>query len=238
MTDEKPNVPKLRFPGFTDPWEQRRLGELYEKNSERNSCGFGADRTLSVATMTFNEGGNGADESSLPGYKVIRIGDVAFEGHANKEFAYGRFVVNDLADGIMSPRFSCLRPTHDYPVSFWKYCLHNERMMRDVLIRATKKGTMMNELVFDELFGQSIPVPSEPEQRAIGTLFRDLDSLITLHQRELMASVDGMRRNDWASSLSNRLYYRGDRGTAFAVDPMSAACHDVRNPLSVQAAIG
>ena len=158
---------------------------MYAKNNERNVCGFGVDRTLSAATMTFNEGGNGADETSLPNYKVVRVGDVAFEGHTNKEFAYGRFVVNAQADGIMSPRFSCLRPKHCYPVLFWKYYLHDERVMRQVLIRSTKMGTMMNELVLDDLSSQAISVPNEAEQQKIGALFSRLDDLIALHQRKL-----------------------------------------------------
>ena len=179
------SVPEIRFAGFTDPWEQRKLGELYEKNDERNTFGLGAERTLSIATMTFNSEGNGADASSLPNYKVIRVGDVAFEGHSNKSFAYGRFVVNAVADGIMSPRFSCLRPKNSYPVRFWKYYIHSEQVMRDILVRATKSGTMMNELVIDDLFKQSIAVPQEVEQQAIGYFFSHLDTLITLHQRKL-----------------------------------------------------
>ena len=181
---EQAKVPSIRFAGFTDPWEQRKLGELYEKNDERNTFGLGAERTLSIATMTFNSEGNGADASSLPNYKVIRVGDVAFEGHSNKSFAYGRFVVNAVADGIMSPRFSCLRPKNSYPVRFWKYYIHSEQVMRDILVRATKSGTMMNELVIDDLFKQSIAVPQEVEQQAIGYFFSHLDTLITLHQRK------------------------------------------------------
>ena len=182
---EQAKVPAIRFAGFTDPWEQRKLGELYEKNDERNTFGLGAERTLSIATMTFNSEGNGADASSLPNYKVIRVGDAAFEGHSNKSFAYGRFVVNAVADGIMSPRFSCLRPKNSYPVRFWKYYIHSEQVMRDILVRATKSGTMMNELVIDDLFKQSIAVPQEAEQQAIGYFFSHLDTLITLHQRKL-----------------------------------------------------
>ena len=181
---EQAKVPAIRFAGFTDPWEQRKLVELYEKNDERNTFGLGAERTLSIATMTFNSEGNGADASSLPNYKVIRVGDVAFEGHSNKSFAYGRFVVNAVADGIMSPRFSCLRPKNSYPVRFWKYYIHSEQVMRDILVRATKSGTMMNELVIDDLFKQSIAVPQEAEQQAIGYFFSHLDTLITLHQRK------------------------------------------------------
>lgn len=176
--------PQYKCINYIPAWEQRKLGELYEKNDERNTFGLGAERTLSIATMTFNSEGNGADASSLPNYKVIRVGDVAFEGHSNKSFAYGRFVVNAVADGIMSPRFSCLRPKNSYPVRFWKYYIHSEQVMREILVRATKSGTMMNELVIDDLFKQSIAVPQEAEQQAIGYFFSHLDTLITLHQRK------------------------------------------------------
>ena len=185
MKESKPTTPKLRFPGFTDPWEQRKLGELYGKNTERNTCGFGFDRTISIASMTFNRAGNGANATSLSSYRVIRIGDVAFEGHTNKEFAFGRLVVNTLDDGIMSPRFTCLRPYHDYPLSFWKHYLHCERIMRTVLVRATKLGTMMNELVLEDFFAQQVQIPSAEEQASIGSLLDSVDDLIALHQRKL-----------------------------------------------------
>ena len=179
------DVPELRFSGFADPWEQRKLGELYAPNNERNvNDQFGYGRTLSIATMTFN-GGNGAADSSLATYKVIRIGDIAFEGHTNKEHAYGRFVLNDAGDGLMSPRFTCLRPKVEQSYPFWKQYIPRESMMRPVLINATKSGTMMNELVVDDLMRESILVPSLPEQRAVGALFSRLDSLIALHQRKL-----------------------------------------------------
>ncbi|WP_349829685.1 restriction endonuclease subunit S [Bifidobacterium pseudocatenulatum] len=177
--------PEIRFAGFTDPWEQRKLGELYQKNDERNTDGLGSERTLSVASMTFNSTGNGADESSLPNYKRLRLGDIAFEGHANKEFAYGRFVLNDAGNGIMSPRFTCLRPIVEQEYSFWKYFIHSEKVMRPILVNSTKSGTMMNELVVEDFLEQEILVPSLPEQRRIGAFFDRLDSLITLHQRKL-----------------------------------------------------
>ena len=177
-------VPQIRFAGFTDPWEQRKLGELYQKNDERNTDGLGSERTLSVASMTFNSAGNGADDSSLPNYKRLRLGDIAFEGHANKEFAYGRFVLNDAGNGIMSPRFTCLRPIAEQEYSFWKYFIHSEKVMRPILVNSTKSGTMMNELVVEDFLKQEILVPPLPEQCRIGAFFDRLDSLITLHQRK------------------------------------------------------
>jgi type I restriction enzyme S subunit len=165
-------------------WEQRKFSELYALNNERNTNReFGYDYTLSIATMTFN-GGNGASDDSLGNYKIIRVGDIAFEGHTNKEHAYGRFVLNDAGDGLMSPRFTCLRPIVEQHYSFWKHYISREQTMRSVLVSATKSGTMMNELVVDDLMNESIRVPELPEQKAIGSFLCSLDDLITLHQCE------------------------------------------------------
>ena len=177
-------VPEIRFSGFTDDWEQRKFSELYEKNVEKNTELIGYDKTISIATMTYKDEGNGASDESLKTYKVLRTGDLAFEGHTNKDFRYGRFVANDIGTGIMSPRFSTLRPVKDMPVSFWKYYIHYEPIMRSVLVNSTKAGTMMNELVVADFMKQSIRVPSIGEQEKIGEYFSNLDHLITLHQNK------------------------------------------------------
>ncbi|HAQ4673370.1 TPA: restriction endonuclease subunit S [Enterococcus faecium] len=178
--------PEIRFPGFTDDWEQRKFGLLFEKNLEKNkNSEFDASRTISIATMHFKEEGNGAAESSLATYKVLRVGDIAYEGHTSKQFAFGRFVLNDIGDGIMSPRFTTLRPTSERPISFWKQYIHYEPIMRHLLVRSTKNGTMMNELVIPDLEKESLLVPSESEQKQIGAFFDKLDETITLHQRKL-----------------------------------------------------
>lgn len=168
----------------TPTWEQRKLKELYFQLTERNADLLPYQKTLSVATMSFKTDGNGAADTSLANYKRLRTGDIAFEGHTSKEFRYGRFVLNDVGDGIMSPRFSALRPLHEMPINFWKYYIHYEPIMRKVLVNSTKAGTMMNELVINEFLQESILVPSVAEQQAIGRFFKQLDTLITLHQRK------------------------------------------------------
>ena len=179
------NSPELRFQGFTDDWEQRKLSELYNKNTEKNEELISYDKTISIATMTYKNGGNGASDKSLKAYKVLRVGDLAFEGHTNKKFKYGRFVLNDIGTGIMSPRFSTLRPIQCMPISFWKYYIHYEPIMQKILVNSTKAGTMMNELVIPEFLKQSILVPSMNEQKKIGEYFSNLDHLLTLHQHKL-----------------------------------------------------
>lgn len=166
-------------------WETVSLGSLYQKNNERNGNQFCAEKTISIATMRFNEKGNGAKEESISNYKVLRVGDIAFEGHENREFSHGRFVLNDVGDGIMSPRFSCLRPRKTMVNGFWKYYIHYEPVMYNVLVCSTKKGTMMHELVYEDFYLQSILVPDTEEQKKIADFLSAYDEAINYAKQEL-----------------------------------------------------
>lgn len=117
-------------------------------------------------------------------YNVFKLGDIAFEGHQSKEFRYGRFVENDIGDGIVSHIFAVFRPKGTYNLKFWKYYINDEITMRSVLSRCTKSSRMMNELVTYDFLKESILVPSVDEQQRIGSILNQVDNLITLHQRE------------------------------------------------------
>ena len=87
----------------------------------------------------------------------------------------------------MSPRFSCMRPVCTQEYGFWKYYIHSEMVMRNILVRSTKKGTMMHELVISDFLKQSINVPSLPEQRKIADCLSSLDDVINQIKAELSA---------------------------------------------------
>ena len=177
--------PEIRFEGFTDPWEQRKLGELYSLVSEKNDLTFGRESIISVANMYFNANVNVTDEQYLRTYNVMRLGDIAFEGHSNKEFSHGRFVENYIGDGIVSHIFTVLRPHVPFDVNYWRYAINNEKLMRLPLIRSTKASTMMHDLVPSDFLREAIPTPTLAEQMRIGAFLAGLDNLITLHQRKL-----------------------------------------------------
>ena len=63
------NIPALRFAGFTEIWDQRKLKDLYERNSEKNNGQFDSENTISIASMKFKPEGNGAAEESINSYK-------------------------------------------------------------------------------------------------------------------------------------------------------------------------
>ena len=176
--------PEIRFAGFTDPWEQRKLGELYKEVSEKNDLTYSRDRIISVAHMYFNPVVYVTEDDYLKTYNVMRLGDIAFEGNRSKNFAHGRLVENTIGDGIVSHVFKVFRPIQPFDLMYWKYSINNEKAMKDVLTRSTKASTMMHELVAKDFLNEEIAVPSLEEQRQIGAFFDRLDSLITLHQRK------------------------------------------------------
>ena len=166
-------------------WEQRKLGELYSLVSEKNDLTFGRESIISVANMYFNANVNVTDEQYLRTYNVMRLGDIAFEEHSNKEFSHGRFVENYIGDGIVSHIFTVLRPRVPFDVNYWRYAINNEKLMRLSLIRSTKASTMMHDLVPSDFLREAIPTPTLAEQKEIGAFLVGLDHLITLHQRKL-----------------------------------------------------
>lgn len=177
--------PKLRFPGFTDAWEQRKFSDLYEKISEKNDLSYSLDKIISVANMYYKSDAKISNEEYLKTYNIFRYGEIAFEGNKSKDFAYGRFVENTIGDGIISHVFEVFRPITKYDIYFWKYYINYEPTMGKVLSRCTKKTTMMTNLVAKDFLKETAFVPSLAEQKRIGRLLNTLDKFITLHQRKL-----------------------------------------------------
>ena len=138
------NVPEIRFAGFTDAWEQRKFRELYKKSSEKNDGRMGVNKNITVATMQYKEDIKVSTEEYLKTYYTFKLGDIVFEGHQSKEFRFGRFVENDIGDGIVSHIFAVFRPIADYDLNFWKYAINDESLMQKVLSRSTKASTMIH----------------------------------------------------------------------------------------------
>ena len=166
-------------------WEQRKFSELYKRSSEKNDGSMGVDRFITVATMQFKSDIRVTEDEYLKTYFTFKLGDIAFEGNRSKNFKYGRFVENDIGDGLVSHVFIVMRPITNYDLYFWKYAIHNENLMRKILQRSTKSSTMMHDLVVQDFLNEKFSVPSLKEQKAIGNFLRTIDSLLTLHQRKL-----------------------------------------------------
>lgn len=183
---EGETTPRVRFKGFEGEWEKVSFSKLYQRSVIKNDLSFGTDKIISVANMYYIKNERQADSDYLLSYNVMRLGDIAFEGHSSKDFAYGRFVENTIGEGIVSHVFVVMKPISEkYDISFWKYYINNERIMGKVLSRSTKASTMMNDLVVVDFLKESILVPSYEEQIEIGKILSSLDRQITLHTQRL-----------------------------------------------------
>ena len=118
---------------------------------------------------------------------VMRCGDIAFEGNKSPYFSFGRMVLNDIGAGIVSHVFDVYRPvsvlSSETP-SFWKYAIHEERLMRGHLLRSTKRTTMMNTLVEKDFLKEIFLTPQIEEQKQIGSILLLIDRTIALRQRK------------------------------------------------------
>ena len=184
--EEGQDKPKRRFKGFTDAWEQRKLGDLYKRVNERNDGTLGRDKWISVAKMYFQDPDKVQSNNLDTRTYVMKKGDIAFEGHPNNEFKFGRFVLNDIGTGIISELFPIYRPITEYDLDFWKYAIQLERVMAPIFAKSiTSSGNSSNKLDHNHFLNQELLVPNIEEQKKIGTLLSILSKNITLHQRKL-----------------------------------------------------
>ena len=175
-------VPQIRFSGFTDPWEQRKLGELFEESDERAS-----DREiLSVSVANGIYPASESDRETNPGaslanYKVVHSGDVVY----NSMRMWQGAVDASRYDGIVSPAYVVAKPNSEVYARFFARLLRQPMLLKQYqqVSQGNSKDTQV--LKFDDFASIEISMPaSENEQRQIGAFFDRLDSLITLHQRK------------------------------------------------------
>lgn len=177
--------PETRFNGFTDPWEQRKVGELIEDYIEKTTV----QNQYPVLTSSQQQGvvfqedyfaDRQVTTNDNIGYYVLPYGYLTYRSRSDTDvFVFNR---NNIIDrGIIS---------YYYPVFLPKDCDSNFLLRR--LNHGIKKqlsmaaeGTGQKVLAHNKFKNMVVDVPEIEEQQKIGLYFESLDHLITLHQREL-----------------------------------------------------
>jgi len=183
------SVPEIRFAGFTDPWEQRQLGELVT-----TTIGGGTPSTSNPAywdgEIPWIQSSNvledtlfdvdipkaitqkGLEESAA---QIVPENSIAVVTHVGVgKLIYLPFQYSTSQDFISlcglkgDARYTCY--------ALWK------RLQEDLHI---VQGSAIKGITKEDLLEKNLPMPSVEEQAQIGVLFSQLDNLITLHQRKL-----------------------------------------------------
>ncbi|HEL1580478.1 TPA: restriction endonuclease subunit S, partial [Streptococcus suis] len=182
MTKEKSTVPRLRFPGFTDAWKQRKLGEVAEmysggtpsvgrKDYYAGGIPFIRSAEINSDTTELYLTELGLNNSSA---KMVSKGSLlyALYGATSGEVGLSRL------DGAINQAILAILPNDDLTTEFLMYWLRREKSTIVEKYLQGGQGNLSAGIV-KQL------APTLPEQSAIGSFFSDLDQLITLHQRKL-----------------------------------------------------
>ena len=184
-------VPKFRFSGFTGDWEQRKLGEVFDKVTEKNS-GLQYLETLTnsaeygiISQRDFFDH-DISKTTSLGGYYIVRSEDFVYNPRISVTAPVGPINRNKLGrTGVMSPLYTVFRP-HDIDTTYLEHffkssCWHSFMNFNGDSGARSDRFSIKDNVFFE----MPIPTPDIEEQGQIGECLTHLDHLITLHQRKL-----------------------------------------------------
>ena len=191
---EKQNTPEIRFKGFTDPWEQRKLGELllFQNGFNGSSESFGSGIPLiSVMDVLDDEfithetvRGKARLNCEEASRYCVEYGDVLFQRSSENQEDAG--TSNVYLDQHVSSAFGGFvirgKKVGEYNPIFIKYLLGSPFIREQITHRA--QGAQHINVSQDTLADVVLLMPSMHEQEAAGLVFLHLDNLITLHQRK------------------------------------------------------
>ena len=184
--------PEVRFPEFTDAWEQRKLGEISDKVTKKN-------QDVVVDEVFTNSAEYGiisqrdffdkdiANTENIDGYYVVEPNDFVYNPRISTTAPFGPIKRNKLErSGAMSPLYYVFRP-NNVDLSYLEWFFQTSCWYPFMRFNGNSGARSDRFAITDKIFNEmpiSLPQDIE-EQKRIGMLLTTLDTLITLHQREL-----------------------------------------------------
>ncbi|PRR80036.1 restriction endonuclease subunit S [Clostridium luticellarii] len=194
MDKNKANVPKIRFPGFTDPWEQRKLGDVGEFKNGMNFSKDAMGHGYPFVNLQNVFGRNIVESVDLGLAESTDIqrrdyslekGDVLFIRSSVKPEGVGEaaIVPKTLENTTYSGFIIRFRPFENMSDSFNAVVYSTKSIRNQILMGATSSAnTNINQETLQKL---QISIPEINEQEKIGAFFNNFTNLIALHQRKL-----------------------------------------------------
>jgi len=193
------SVPEIRFKGFTDPWEQRKLGDAFERVVRKNTNNeswlpltISAQDGLVDQITYFN---NRVASRDVSNYYLVYNGEFAYNKSTSDGYPFGAVKRLDRYEkGVLSTLyivFALKHPEKD-DSDFMTVFYDTDRWHRGVAERAAEgaRNHGLLNISADDFFDIDTTMPEDKvEQEKIGRLLKKLDTLITLHQREHIKSI-------------------------------------------------
>ncbi len=192
--------PKIRFKGYEDDWEQRKLKDYLEVSREKNKTeSYGKEDVLSVSgehgiVNQIEFQGRSFAGVSVANYGVVEAGDVVYTKSPLKSNPYGIIKTNKGKTGIVSTLYAVYKPRMNTNSEFVQIYFELDSRMNSYMHPLVNKGAKNDMKVSDEnALKGPVAFPELEEQNAITQYFDKLDRLITLHQHKLFCAKNVMK---------------------------------------------
>ena len=183
------NVPAVRFADFTEPWKQRKLGEISReiKRVEPDSNAPVMMISTPANGFIYQSQHYASDNTgeSLKKYICLRKGEMAYNHGASKIRPYGSSFVLKEEQARVPFVYHCYEVPDDDP-DFVSAQLNLDSMqlqLRKLISSSARMDGLLN-ISYEEYVSLNLVLPSLEEQRLISRLLLSIDNLITLHQRK------------------------------------------------------
>ncbi|WP_302323797.1 restriction endonuclease subunit S [Bacteroides congonensis] len=183
--------PRIRFKGYTDAWEQRKLYDIAEKVTEKNvntniTETFTNSAEFGIVSQRDYFDHDISNFDNLSGYYVVQNDDFVYNPRISTTAPVGPINRNKLGrKGVMSPLYTVFRVKNiDFTFLEWYFkseCWHGFMRFNGDSGARSDRFSIKDEIMFQ----MPLPYPDSYEQENIGELLSKFDNLITLHQRQL-----------------------------------------------------
>ena len=192
MKDNQAKYPQLRFKGFTDPWEERKLSSISERVTRKNK------NNESTLPLTISAQDGLVDQNDffnkqvasrdVTGYFLVKNGEFAYNKSYSNGYPWGAIKRLDKYDmGVLSTLYIVFRPTKinsQFLVSYYDTTRWYREVSKNAAEGARNHGLL--NIAPTDFFNTLLVVPKiVDEQQKIGSFFKQLDDTIALHQRKL-----------------------------------------------------
>ncbi|KGK87413.1 hypothetical protein DP73_14220 [Desulfosporosinus sp. HMP52] len=193
MSENKENVPKIRFPGFIDDWEQRVLGKMGDtftglSGKTKEDFGHGDAKFVTYVNVFSNaiSNPNGVESVEIDNkQKQVKYGDVFFttSSETPEEVGMSSVWLENSKNVYLNSFCFGYRPTVEFDPHYLAFMLRSSLIREKFMFLA--QGVSRYNISKNKVMEMKVPVPKLNEQRKVGAFFASLDRLITLHQRKL-----------------------------------------------------
>ena len=184
-------VPEIRFSGFTDAWEQRKLNEYFNVSTAKNKDNhYGKEDVLSVSgdygiVNQIKFQGRSFAGATVANYGVVNTGDVVYTKSPLSTNPYGIIKANKGKAGIVSTLYAVYKPCKNVNSEFVQVYFELNSRMNNYMQPLVNKGAKNDmKVTAENALKGGVCFPKLNEQNAIVEYFRSLDHLITLHQQK------------------------------------------------------